>query len=197
MRVFGRDAAGKARLMLRRACLETPRKGPMRRASAPPRAEAQSSGNSLNPPNRDAAPQASRRSANPTGGGKRWRRCEIADIRAGYGRIDVNDQFVTLTTPDAEFTGELLESFYSPAVYGRLLLALGLFTRTVAFILAGNMAVAYFMAHAPRGFFPLLNGGELAIVYWFIFVYLSIAGGGEWTLDRWRAPASALSPSRA
>jgi len=45
---------------------------------------------------------------------------------------------------------------------GGLLLALGLFTRTVAFILAGNMAVAYFMAHAPRGFFPLLNGGELA-----------------------------------
>jgi putative oxidoreductase len=48
---------------------------------------------------------------------------------------------------------------------GGLLLALGLFTRPVAFVLAGNMAVAYFMAHAPRGFFPLLNGGELAIVY--------------------------------
>ena len=54
---------------------------------------------------------------------------------------------------------------------GGLLLALGLFTRTVAFILAGNMAVAYFMAHTPRGFFPLLNGGELVIVYCFIFLY--------------------------
>ena len=80
---------------------------------------------------------------------------------------------------------------------GGLLLALGLFTRTVAFILAGNMAVAYFMVHAPRGFFPLLNGGELAIVYCFVFLYYWVAGGGVWSLDRLRAPASALSPSRA
>ncbi len=78
---------------------------------------------------------------------------------------------------------------------GGLLLALGLFTRTVAFILAGNMAVAYFMAHAPRGFFPLLNGGELAIVYCFVFLYFWVAGGGEWSLDR--LSSSALSPSRA
>jgi putative oxidoreductase len=77
---------------------------------------------------------------------------------------------------------------------GGLLLALGLFTRPVAFILAGNMAVAYFMAHAPRGFFPLLNGGELAIVYCFVFLYFSLAGGGEWSLDRLRASASAPSP---
>ena len=82
---------------------------------------------------------------------------------------------------------------------GGLLLALGLFTRPVAFVLAGNMAVAYFMAHAPRGFFPLLNGGELAIVYCFVFLYFWVAGGGEWRLDRLRAPASAsaLSPRRA
>src|SRR5271165_2736272 len=82
---------------------------------------------------------------------------------------------------------------------GGLLLALGLFTRTVAFILAGNMAVAYFMAHAPRGFFPLLNGGELAIVYCFVFLYFWVAGGGEWSLDRMRAAASvpSVSPSRA
>jgi len=80
---------------------------------------------------------------------------------------------------------------------GGLLLALGLFTRPVAFILAGNMAVAYFMAHAPRGFFPLLNGRKLAIVYCFVFLYLWLAGGGEWSLDRLRAPASALSRSRA
>src|SRR6201981_2584259 len=82
---------------------------------------------------------------------------------------------------------------------GGLLLALGLFTRGVAFVLAGNMAVAYFMVHAPRSFFPLLNGGELAIVYCFVFLYFWVAGGGEWSLDRLRAPASAsaLSPSRA
>jgi len=77
---------------------------------------------------------------------------------------------------------------------GGLLLALGLFTRPVAFVLAGNMAVAYFMAHAPRGFFPLLNGGELAIVYCFVFLYLWLAGGGEWSLDRLRASPSTPSP---
>jgi putative oxidoreductase len=82
---------------------------------------------------------------------------------------------------------------------GGLLLALGLLTRSVAFVLAGNMAVAYFMVHAPRGFFPLLNGGELAIVYCFVFLYFWVAGGGEWSLDRLRAAESvpAASPSRA
>jgi putative oxidoreductase len=67
---------------------------------------------------------------------------------------------------------------------GGFLFAVGLFTRPVAFILAGDVAVAYFMAHAPRGFFPLLNGGELAIVYCFTFLYFWLAGGGEWSLDR-------------
>ena len=67
---------------------------------------------------------------------------------------------------------------------GGLLLALGLFTRPVAFILSGDMAFAYFMAHAPRGFFPLLNGGELAIV--FLFLYFAVAGGGAWSVDQLR-----------
>jgi putative oxidoreductase len=67
---------------------------------------------------------------------------------------------------------------------GGALLALGLFTRPVAFILAGDMAVAYFLRHAPKGFFPLLNGGELAIVYCFVFLYFWLAGGGAWSLDR-------------
>jgi putative oxidoreductase len=80
---------------------------------------------------------------------------------------------------------------------GGLLLGLGLFTRTVAFVLAGNMVVAYFMVHAPRGFFPLLNGGELAIVYCFVFLYFWVAGSGEWSLDRLRAPASASAVSRS
>ena len=73
---------------------------------------------------------------------------------------------------------------------GGLLLSLGLFTRPVAFILSGDMAFAYFMAHAPRGFFPLLNGGELAIVYCFLFLYFAVAGAGAWSLDRlWRETA--------
>jgi len=70
---------------------------------------------------------------------------------------------------------------------GGLLIIFGLFTRPVAFILAGDMAFAYFWAHAPRGFFPLQNGGnagELAVLYCFVFLYLWLAGGGEWSLDR-------------
>ena len=73
---------------------------------------------------------------------------------------------------------------------GGVLLAIGLFTRPVAFILSGQMAFAYFWAHAPRGFFPLStngNGGELAIVYCFLFLYLAAAGGGTWSADAaWR-----------
>jgi putative oxidoreductase len=67
---------------------------------------------------------------------------------------------------------------------GGALLALGLFTRPVAFILSGMMAVAYFMAHAPQGFYPALNGGELAVMYSFVFFYFVFAGGGAWSLDR-------------
>jgi len=66
---------------------------------------------------------------------------------------------------------------------GGAALLLGLFTRPVAFVLSGEMAVAYFMAHAPQGFFPALNGGELAILYCFAFLYLAAAGAGPWSLD--------------
>jgi putative oxidoreductase len=72
---------------------------------------------------------------------------------------------------------------------GGLLLLLGLMTRPVAFILAGDMAVAYFMRHAPRDFFPLLNGGQLAILFCFVFLYLWIAGGGPWSVDARRRAA--------
>ena len=74
---------------------------------------------------------------------------------------------------------------------GGVMIVLGLFTRPVAFILAGDMAVAYFIAHAPRGFFPLLNAGELAIIYCFVFLYLAVAGGGEWSVDHLRATSKA------
>jgi putative oxidoreductase len=69
---------------------------------------------------------------------------------------------------------------------GGLLVALGLFTRQAAFILSGQMAVGYFLAHAPHSFFPLLNGGDAAILYCFIFFYFFVAGGGAWGLDRLR-----------
>lgn len=72
--------------------------------------------------------------------------------------------------------------------FGGLLILLGLFTRPVAFILSGMMAVAYFMAHAPQGLLPLQNRGELAALYSFVFLFLATAGGGAWSLDRlwWR-----------
>ena len=69
---------------------------------------------------------------------------------------------------------------------GGVLLVIGLFTRPAAFILSGMTAVAYFYVHAGRGFFPLLNGGELAVLYCFVFLYLAAAGGGPWSVDATR-----------
>jgi len=66
---------------------------------------------------------------------------------------------------------------------GGALLVIGLLTQPAAFILSGEMAVAYFMSHAPKGFYPLLNGGTLAIMYCFAFLYLATAGGGPWSVD--------------
>lgn len=69
---------------------------------------------------------------------------------------------------------------------GGILFTIGLFTRPVAFILAGFTAVAYFMVHAGRNFYPVLNGGELAAVYCFVFLYFVFAGAGAWSLDALR-----------
>jgi putative oxidoreductase len=84
----------------------------------------------------------------------------------------------TAVFPSLFWTAGLLECL------GGILVALGLFTRPVAFLLCGEMAVAYFRQHAPRGFWPILNGGELAVLYAFVFLYLSIAGPGPISLDR-------------
>lgn len=69
---------------------------------------------------------------------------------------------------------------------GGAFLIVGLFTRPVAFILSGEMAFAYWMAHAPRSPFPVVNGGDAAILYCFVFLYLALAGGGPWSLDALR-----------
>ena len=80
-------------------------------------------------------------------------------------------------------------------LFGGALLLVGLFTRPVAFILSGLMAFAYFLAHAPRDFFPILNGGELAALYCFVFLYFAFAGGGSWSLDAlWRDSDEMLAP---
>ena len=67
--------------------------------------------------------------------------------------------------------------------FGGMLLLLGLLTRPVAFILSGEMAVAYFQVHAPRAFLPIVNRGELAVILCFVFLYLAFAGGGSWSVD--------------
>ena len=66
---------------------------------------------------------------------------------------------------------------------GGVLLMLGLFTRPVAFLLSGEMAVGYWMAHAPRSVFPAVNGGDAAILFCFLFLYLAVAGPGAWAVD--------------
>ncbi len=68
-------------------------------------------------------------------------------------------------------------------LFGGLLLLIGLFTRPVAFLLSGLMAFAYFLVHAPQDFWPLNNGGELAALFSFVFLYLWTAGGGAWSVD--------------
>ncbi len=74
-------------------------------------------------------------------------------------------------------------------LFGGLLILIGLFTRPVAFLLAGEMAFAYFLGHAPKSFFPALNGGDAAILFCFLFLYLCVAGAGAWSIDAMRAEA--------
>jgi putative oxidoreductase len=89
--------------------------------------------------------------------------------------------------PASEHGGAPLMSFMGFAgtleVVGGILILGGLFTRPMAFILSGMMAVAYFMAHAPDGLLPIVNKGELAVLYSFIFLFMSAAGGGSYSID--------------
>jgi len=87
-------------------------------------------------------------------------------------------QGATASFPSLIWTAGALE------VFGGALLLVGLFTRPVAFILAGEMAFAYFKAHLPRSPWPIQNGGELAVLYCFVFLWLTTAGPGPWSLDQ-------------
>jgi putative oxidoreductase len=69
-------------------------------------------------------------------------------------------------------------------IVGGILLFVGAYTRIVAFILSGDMAVAFFLAHFPRSFYPAVNGGDAAVLYCFTFFYIFVAGGGPWSVDR-------------
>ena len=69
---------------------------------------------------------------------------------------------------------------------GGLLLTLGLFTRCAAFVMSGEMAIGYWTFHAPKSFYPLLSGGDAAVLYCFVFLYIFVAGGGPWSIDALR-----------
>ena len=71
-------------------------------------------------------------------------------------------------------------------VVGGTLISIGLFTSPVAFLASGEMAFAYFQAHAPRGMWPIMNGGELAVLYCFLFLYFAAVGSGRWSVDSLR-----------
>jgi putative oxidoreductase len=86
-------------------------------------------------------------------------------------------------SPVPSLSGLLVLAAFLETV-GALLFLVGAYTRVVAFILSGEMAFAYFMAHAPRSVYPIVNGGELAVIFCFIFLYFAFAGGGPWSVDR-------------
>jgi putative oxidoreductase len=96
--------------------------------------------------------------------------------------------FGLLVSPDRPWTGAppAFSQFWFAGVlevFGGALIVIGLFTRPVAFLLAGEMAVAYFQAHAPRSFWPILNGGENVVLFCFVFLYLFVAGAGRYSVD--------------
>jgi len=91
--------------------------------------------------------------------------------------VEPGSQRMALAFPQLPWIGGVLE------LVGGGLIVLGLFTRPVAFLLSGEMAVAYFMAHAPRGPIPLLNHGELAALYSFVFLFFAAHGGGPFSAD--------------
>ena len=92
-------------------------------------------------------------------------------------KIPVIPMFANLSLTSLPGIAGILE------LVGGVLMIVGLFTRSTAFVLSGLMAFAYFIAHAPRGFWPILNAGELAVLYCFVFLYFAAAGPGPWSVD--------------
>lgn len=105
-----------------------------------------------------------------------------------------------LSFPAGDMAGSGL-AFANPGAYAGIvelvcgfLIAIGLFTRPAAFLASGTMAVAYWIAHFPRGFFPVNNMGDAAILYCFVFLYICAAGAGPWSVDAWRAAGKTPQP---
>lgn len=130
-----------------------------------------------------------------------WRPRALAALRIMTGLLFLAHGLVKLAGfPEGAQPGqqELLTLFGIGAVIetiGGALLVAGLFTRPAAFVMSGMMAVAYFMFHAPANFHPVLNGGEPAILFSFIFLYLTASGPGAWSLDGLRRQSSVAAPA--
>jgi putative oxidoreductase len=123
---------------------------------------------------------------------EKWQPVALSLLRFISGLLFLQYGFGKLLKwpPVPMFAKVELFSLYGAAgtieLIGGILLVLGLFTRPVAFIASGEMAVAYFYSHAPNGFFPILNRGDLAILFCFVFLYLACAGGGPYSVDAMR-----------
>jgi putative oxidoreductase len=117
-----------------------------------------------------------------------WRPCILSILRIAVGLLFLEHGLSKVfnfpaPSPVPSLSGLLILAAILETI-GAALFLVGAFTRIVAFILSGEMAFAYFMAHAPRSFYPLVNGGELAVIYCFIFLYFAFAGGGPLSVDR-------------
>ena len=123
-----------------------------------------------------------------------WRPHALAALRIVTALLFIEHGTQKFFSFPGEVPMEMNPLLWASAVlelFGGLLILVGLFTRPTAFILCGFMAVAYFMAHAPQGFFPLLNQGELAVLYCFVFLYFVFAGPGAWSVDATRSKVQA------
>ena len=122
----------------------------------------------------------------------KWQPVALSLLRFMSGLLFLQYGFGKLLKwpPVPMFAKVELFSLYGAAgtieLIGGILLVLGLFTRPVALIASGEMAVAYFYSHAPQGFFPIVNRGDLAILFCFVFLYLACAGGGPYSVDEMR-----------
>jgi putative oxidoreductase len=121
-------------------------------------------------------------------GMERWRPYILSIVRIVIGLLFLQHGLSKVfnfpaPSPVPSLSGLLILAAFLETV-GALLFAVGAYTRIVALILSGEMAFAYFMAHAPRSFYPVVNGGELAVIYCFIFLYFAFAGGGLLSVDR-------------
>ena len=121
-------------------------------------------------------------------GMERWRPYILSIVRIVIGLLFLQHGLSKVfnfpaPSPVPSLSGLLILAAFLETV-GALLFAVGAYTRIVALILSGEMAFAYFMAHAPRSFYPVVNGGDLAVIYCFIFLYFAFAGGGPLSVDR-------------